>query len=104
MRKSKHHGLVRVNKTRARNMYNQGYEVLLTMSEFDYNYIPEYRAINTMIDEENFDRLVADYYEENKGKDYSYTVEYWVADLFNKQYVKEYNKKYQIKYKAKKCR
>lgn len=105
MQRSKYYGLVRVNKTRARNLYNKECEVLLTMNGFGfYNHCPDFKAIWKLVDKEKFDRLVSDYYEENKGKDYSYTVEYWVPEIDNKEYLKEYSKEQQRKYKAKKYR
>lgn len=102
MEKSAYGGLIRVNKTRARNLYNDEYEVLLTMNGFShYNPFPDFKAIWKLVDKEKFDRLVVDYYEENKGKDYSYRVEYWVAESDNKEYVTAYNKERQRKHKAK---
>ena len=104
MDKRTYYGLVRVNKTRARKLYNSEYEVLLTMNGFRcYNHYPDFKAIWKVVDDENFDRLVADYYETNKGTDYSYTVEYWVSESDDKEYVRVRNKDWQRKYKAKKC-
>lgn len=98
-------GMIRVNKSRARAMYNSGYEIKLMMNTDKVRILKrETLTYITNLCDGDFDHVVLDFYLNHRGNDVGYTVEYWVPEIDNKEYLKEYSKEQQRKYKAKKCR
>lgn len=51
---------------------------------------------------DNFNHIVSDFYELHKGERYSYTVEYWVSENDNHEYLYYRQKPYNERYRAKK--
>lgn len=98
-------GLVRVNKTRARKMFDNNYPVIITMDSDFIDVGAEYQNFDTIYKPSTskcFDYLIADYYELHKGEQMSYRVEYWVLENDNHEYLYYMQKPYNDRYQAKK--